>query len=214
MRASGRLVALAALALAIGAPPAPAQNGGGAATAAREPVLQPGDQVRITVWRKAELSGELTVGPDGTLVHPLYRTVRVTGVPFSAVEARLGAFLEQYEARPQFVAEPLVRIAVGGEVPRANLYWLRPETTVGQALATAGGPGERGRRDRFLLFRDTTRIVVKVQGGDRQAFQSPIRSGDQLLVERRGSAFREVVAPIIGLTGSLAAVLTVVLRAK
>ena len=35
--------------------------------------LNPGDQVRIVVWRKAEFSGDFAVAANGTIAHPLYR---------------------------------------------------------------------------------------------------------------------------------------------
>lgn len=196
------------LALLLGAPPLAAQNG----APADDMVLQPGDQVRIAVWRNVELSGELTVGPDGTLLHPLYRAVRVTGVPFVAVESRIRAFLEQYEARPQFVAEPLVRVAVSGEVARPNLYHLRLDVTVAQAVALAGGPTERGRRDRVRWTRGGGVRVVRLGGADPAA-GLPVRSGDQLVVERRRAVFREIIAPIITVAGATAAIVNVVLRA-
>ena len=35
--------------------------------------LAPGDQIRITVWRKPEMSCDCTVAGNGTIIHPLYR---------------------------------------------------------------------------------------------------------------------------------------------
>src|SRR3954447_12607951 len=81
-------------------------------------VLTPGDSVRIEVWRKPEFSGDFVVAPDGTITHPLFRSVRVAGLPFATAEANLRTFLGQYEENPQFVMEPLIRVAVSGEVPR------------------------------------------------------------------------------------------------
>src|SRR5688572_5924286 len=73
--------------------------------------LAPGDSVRIVVWRKPEMSGDFIVGPDGTITHPLYRSVRVAGIPFSTAEANVRNFLARFEQDPQFVVEPLVRVA-------------------------------------------------------------------------------------------------------
>src|SRR5688572_4485310 len=69
----------------------------------RAGALNPGDVVRITVWRKPELSGEFVIAADGTVSHPLYRDVRVTGLPLDAVDARIREFLGKLEANPQFV---------------------------------------------------------------------------------------------------------------
>ena len=41
--------------------------------------LKPGDMVRVTVWRKPELSGDFRVLADGSIAHPLYQAINVTG---------------------------------------------------------------------------------------------------------------------------------------
>src|SRR5688500_15038061 len=67
--------------------------------------LSPGDSVRVMVWRKPEMSGDFIVGPDGTITHPLYRAVRVGGVPFSTAQANVRNFLARFEQDPQFILE-------------------------------------------------------------------------------------------------------------
>ncbi|MEO7501028.1 MAG: polysaccharide biosynthesis/export family protein, partial [Gemmatimonadaceae bacterium] len=74
---------LLAAALLFGVSAAKAQSPGGPQT------LNPGDQIRIVVWRNPELSGDFTVAANGTLNHPLYREIQVTGIPLTAVEERL-----------------------------------------------------------------------------------------------------------------------------
>ncbi|HKG91040.1 MAG TPA: polysaccharide biosynthesis/export family protein [Gemmatimonadaceae bacterium] len=175
-------------------------------------VLAPGDAVRITVWRKPELSGEFVVATDGSLTHPLYRVVRVGGVPLTTAEERVRVFLEQLEVNPQFVVEPLLRVAVGGEVMRPNLYTLRPETTIAMAVAMAGGNTERGRRDRVRLLRGHEEIILDLTRPEVGAAQMPIRSGDQILVDRRHAVFREYVAPAITVAGATAAILNAIFR--
>lgn len=123
-------------------------------------ILVPGDALRISVWQRDELSGEFRVSADGTLTHPLYRTLSVTGIPVEQLQDRLGSFLSTYAANPQFVIEPLLRVAVGGEVARSDLYMLPPATTIAQALAVAGGATLRGRRDRVLVIRDNEERIV------------------------------------------------------
>jgi len=173
--------------------------------------LNPGDVVRITVWRKPELSGDFVVAGDGTLSHPLYRDVRVIGVPMAAVETRVREFLTKLEANPQFVVEPLIRVAVGGEVRLPNLYTLRPETSLAQAVAMAGGPAERGRRDRLVLVRQNQQVVIDLRRSDAAGSSMPVRSGDQILVERQSAVFRDVITPMVSILGATAAVMSVIL---
>lgn len=175
-------------------------------------LLRAGDAVRITVWRKPELSGEFLVAADGSLTHPLYRTVQVMGVPLTTIEQRVQTFLARFEENPQFVVEPLLRVAVGGEVARPNLYNLRPETSIAQAVALAGGANERGRADQVHLFRDGTRQVLDLTNPESNAGRMPVRSGDEIVVARRRAVFREVVAPVMTVIGAVAAITNVVLR--
>lgn len=182
-----------------------------AASQAAAAMLRPGDAVRVTVWRQPDLSGEFAVGTDGTLSHPLYRDVQVVGIPLPDVEARLRAFLLQFEANPRFVVEPLFRVAVGGEVGRPNLYYLRPGTSISQAVALAGGPTERGRWDRIRLLRDARELRYDLTTPSAQTTLL-IASGDQILVERRHATFRDFLGPVITVVGATAAVLNAVLR--
>ncbi len=175
--------------------------------------LRPGDAVRITVWRKPEMSGEFAVAADGSLNHPLYRALRVTGIPLATAEGRLRTFLQQYETNPEFVMEPLLHVAVGGEVVRPNLYTLRPETSVSDAVAMAGGPTDRGRRDRVRLLRDGGEVVLDLTRPQPGVATTPIRSGDQILVDRKRAVFRETIGPIVMVAGATAAILNVILRA-
>ncbi len=181
------------------------------ATSAAGVALNPGDVVRITVWRKPELSGEFAVAGDGTISHPLYREVRVTGLALAGVEARLREFLGRLEANPQFVVEPLLRVAVSGEVRTPNVYNLRPETSLSQAVAIAGGPNERGRRDRVLLVRQNQQVIIDLRRADAAGAGMPVRSGDQLLVEQQRAVFRDFIGPMLNVLGATAAVVSVIL---
>jgi polysaccharide export outer membrane protein len=178
------------------------------APAAPVSAVRAGDAVRITVWRKPELSGEFAVTAAGTLAHPLFRSVVVVGVPLETVESRVRDVLKQYEDNPQFVVEPLLRVGVGGEVRLPNLYSMRPETSIGQAVSLAGGPNDLGRKDRVLLMRDGQRIEVDLRATAGFA-GTPVRSGDQLVVERQHSIFRDFITPTIVLAGSIAAIINV-----
>jgi len=173
-------------------------------------VVRPGDTVRITVWRKPEFSGDFIVTAEGTLTHPLYRHVVVTAVPLATVESRLNEVLKQYEANPQFVVEPLLRVAVGGEARTPNLYSLRPETSVGEAVALAGGASDRGRTDRVILIREGRRTLIDLRGAEIPA-ATPIRSGDRLVIERATSTMRDIIGPTVVILGSIAAIANVVL---
>jgi protein involved in polysaccharide export with SLBB domain len=174
--------------------------------------LNPGDQVRIVVWRNPELSGDFTVAANGTLTHPLYREVQVTGIPISEVEDRLRTFLTRYTTNPQFVIQPLVKIIVSGEVRSPNLFAVPPETTVSQAIVLAGGPNAGAALDRVRLRREGQEIIVDMNRPDSQAATLQIRSGDQIQVPRAGNSFRDYIGPAASTVAALVSIASFVLR--
>ena len=177
---------------------------GMAQVAPSDPGLQPGDVVEITVWQREELSGEFTVAQDGTLVHPLYRQVRVTGLPADQVEDRLRSFLSQFEANPQVIVRPLYQVAVAGQVFRPDIYTVQPGTTITQVVTMAGGVLETADTDDVQLTRGTTTSEVDLR--QLATVQMPVQSGDQLLVKAKGSVsvFRETVLPLVQLGMTIA----------
>jgi polysaccharide export outer membrane protein len=174
--------------------------------------LAPGDQIRITVWRKPEMSCDCTVSGNGSIIHPLYREVQVVGVPLTTVEERLRTFLARYEQNPQFVIQPLVRIVVGGEVRTPNIYSVPPETTIAQSIALAGGPTDRGNLRDVKVIRDRNEIKFDISRPDSDAGVLQIRSGDQILVARRGRSAIEFVAPITSSIAAIAAIASILIR--
>lgn len=168
--------------------------------------LAPGDVLRVMVWRRPEMSGDSVIGDDGTLNHPLYRAVHVTGVPISVVEERVRAFLKRFNDDPQFSIEPMVRVSLSGEVRNANVYTLSPRTSIAQAVEMAGGVTERGRREDVRLLRGGNTYPVDLTRPDARSPLGPVRSGDQIFVRRHHDFFREYLAPGAAVTAAIAAV--------
>jgi polysaccharide export outer membrane protein len=177
-------------------------------------VLRPGDSMKLTVWRQPELSGEFTIDNDSSLAHPLYHSVKVAGVPFSTVEQRLRTFLEQYDANPQFSFDPMIRVAVGGEVQHPSVYPVRSGATVAQAVALAGGLTQYGRRDRVELRRGGQKVVIDLEHPHVGELSLPVHSGDELIVPRQRSFLKDILVPTFTALGATAAIVNVVLRAQ
>jgi polysaccharide export outer membrane protein len=193
----------------------------GTAPAASEQVtLAPGDSIRVVVWRKPEMSGDFIVGPDGSITHPLYQAVRVGGIPFPTAQANLRNFLARFEQDPQFVAEPLLRVAVSGEVGRPQVYALRPETSIAEAVAQAGGPRETANRKNVRVLRKEPSGAQRefkvdlMESEGSSASTLRIHSGDQIMLDRRRSFFRDVFMPALGVIGSAASIYLVIDRAN
>lgn len=186
------------------------------APAAAGILLQPGDTVRIQVWRKPEFSGDFVVGSDGTITHPLYRAVRVAGVPIATAEANIRRFLSEYDQNPQFVMEPLISISVSGEVPRPGVFAAQPRTTIAEAVARAGGTTQYARRNRVRIFRNEggarRELFLNLKDPSDPLSQGPIQSGDQIIVDRNKSFLKDVLLPIIGIIGSTASIVLLIQR--
>lgn len=174
--------------------------------------LRPGDMVEVLVWRNEELSGEFMVDDEGRLVHPLYRDVRVSDVPLDQVEDRLGTFLQRLEANPQFTVQPLIRVSVGGEVRNPNLYNLPPSTSVVEAVAVAGGANNLGKWDDVRLIRDGSSFKLDLTSPSTHLEGMVIQSGDQVIVGRRSTVFRDVVGPLASVVAAIAGLMVVATR--
>jgi protein involved in polysaccharide export with SLBB domain len=158
-------------------------------------MLEPGDTVKIEVWQRPELSGEFQVGLDGRILHPLYQNIRVTGTPADQVGPMVRDYLSRFEAEPQVVVQPLLRVAVMGAVNKPDVHLLPPGATVGQAVAAAGGVSTEGKFDDVRLIRNgrETRIDLTEAGEWSQL----VRSGDQVTVKAKAqNRFREVILPV------------------
>ena len=167
--------------------------------------------MRITVWRKPEFSGDYVIAPDGSITHPLFRSVKVAGLPFAKAEANLRTFLSQFEDNPQFVMEPLIRIAVSGEVTRPVVFAGRPETTIGEAIARAGGPTQNAANNRVRLIRMTpsgqqSQFTVNLSDPKISGGTTPLRSGDQIVIDRKKSFFKDFLIPALTVVGSIASI--------
>jgi|SRR5688572_4414964 len=171
--------------------------------------LSPGDQIRIIVWRKPELSGDFVVGANGTITHPLYKAVQVAGIPLNVVEDRLRTFLTQYETNPQLVVQSLVKIVVGGEVRSPNVFPVPPETTIAQAIMLAGGPTERGNIREVTVIREGQAVKMDLSRPDTDVSMLQIRSNDQVIVGRRSPGIGSYIGPVASSIAAAAAIISI-----
>ena len=151
------------------------------------------------------------MNPRLALIAAALASVGVT--PTLAADEQGRPVLLRLDANPQFVVQPLLRVAVGGEVVRPNLFNLPPETSVAQAVAQAGGATQQGQLDRVRLIRGGRAVTLDLTqpGG---AAEQPVRSGDQIVVDRRSSTFRDVVGPLGSVVAAVGAVASVIVSSR
>lgn len=146
--------------------------------------LQPGDLVRLRIWREVDLSGEYTINERGEVILPKLGTRRVLGIDPNELREILIAEFERYLINPSIEVTFLRRVNVLGAVRAPGLYPLDPTMTVSDALALAGGTMPDGRPDHVRLIRDGEVLAGQITQGTQIA-DLALQSGDQLYVPER-----------------------------
>jgi polysaccharide biosynthesis/export protein len=124
---------------------------------AQEYRLNPGDVLRVSVWREEGLERELLVQPDGTISFPLAGQVEAVGRTAGELEADLAAQLERFIPGPVVTVELIEArgnlVYVMGEVNSPGAFQLGRPTTVMQVLSQAGGFTPFAGRGRIKIIR-------------------------------------------------------------
>ena len=107
--------------------------------------LGPGDVLRVNVYDNPDLSQEVTIEADGAFSYPLIGRVQAAGLPVRQLESLLAKrFAEGYLVSPQVgvtvTQHKSQQVYVMGAVSKPGPYALQRQTTLLEALSTAGGP--------------------------------------------------------------------------
>jgi polysaccharide export outer membrane protein len=175
------------------------------APSAGEESIHPGDLVRLAVLREPDLSGEFPVNQYGTVVLPLIGEYDVSRETHRSFRTRVIHDLGEIRQAQDIEVTVLRRVRIVGEVNEAGLYPLDPTMTLGDALALAGGWTELAREGKVELRRGDQVIQADVRLDQRVA-DSPVRSGDEILVPRRSWLSRNAPAVIGSLAGLIVTV--------
>lgn len=206
-------------ALAFEAEAAPAQQGTSApsdlpagAAAGVDAEIRPGDQISLRILREPELGGVFTVPEDGEVVFPKLGSVYVADLRIGALEDSLRTDYGVYLRDPVVEVSVLRRIGVHGEVRQPNIYMVDLTVTLRDLIAQAGGVTQAGDPNDITIIRDGERIQVD-QGRTASFTTAELRSGDQVVVGRRGwMALNPAVAVSTGIS-LISFIITMVLLA-
>jgi polysaccharide biosynthesis/export protein len=153
--------------------------------------LNPGDVLRVSVWREEGLERELLVQPDGTISFPLAGQVAATNRTVGELEGEIAQRLERYIPGPVVTVELIEArgniVYVLGEVNNPGAFQLARPTTVMQALSQAGGLTPFAGRGRIRVVRklNDADTVVPFKYGDVADGEAPdveLRAGDVVIV--------------------------------
>ena len=142
---------------------------------------QPGDIVRVNVWREPELSGDLLVQNDSTAIVPSLGRMKLGGLTADSLNSLLiTRFRDPLVNTPVDVR--LIRpVPVFGSVPAPRVYPVDTTSTAIQVIARAGGTvGAEGLPRVQLLRFDGTKLNLAVEQS-LGAFD--LRSGDAIFVQ-------------------------------
>jgi polysaccharide biosynthesis/export protein len=125
----------------------------------QEPVYEYGigadDILQVDVWKRPELSKEVTVRPDGFISLPLVGDIRATGMVARDLAQVLQGKFKTFVADPEVTvivkASNSYKIYVLGKVRTAGMFVVKTPVSVVQAVAMAGG---------FTPFASPNDIVV------------------------------------------------------
>jgi polysaccharide export outer membrane protein len=152
-------------------------------------IIGQSDELEVQVWQEPDLSRTGVVRADGIISLPLVNDVKAEGLTVKELRELL---TEKYS---ELVADPVVSVMViqprsatffiTGKVAKPGEYTLFKETTLLQAVATAGGFTEWARTgDIAVIRKDGERIRVDygniVKGDARQ--NVILQRGDTVVV--------------------------------
>ena len=156
--------------------------------------IQPGDVLRVMVWKEEDLQQEILVRPDGGITFPLAGSIEAAGHTVEEVRTDLVAKIKE------FIPEPVVtaavtnlegnRIYVIGQVTKPGSYPMNPRLNVLQALTVAGGMTPFANLDGIIVLRSGAggkQRVLPFRYGDvskgRNLEQNaPLEAGDVVIV--------------------------------
>jgi polysaccharide export outer membrane protein len=120
-------------------------------------VIGPDDVLGILFWREPEISGDVTVRPDGIITIPLLRDIKAAGSTPEQLRERIQKAAEKYISQPNVtvvVRQIRSRNAfITGQVARPGPYPIVGQMTVLQLIAVAGGLGEFADSDEITIVR-------------------------------------------------------------
>ncbi|NQY14958.1 MAG: polysaccharide export protein [Henriciella sp.] len=180
-----RLIGVAVLVAAFGglsacqSAPAPTRDGSDAAQAINERVvgeyqLGAGDQLRVTVFGEAELSGEYVLDGTGVVSMPLIGDVTALNLTVREFQRALEQrFADGYLRNPRVSAEVLNYrpFYILGEVRQPGEYPYTNGLTVLNAIATAGG----------FTYRANDNVVMIKRADDSQEYRVRLEPTTKIL---------------------------------
>lgn len=147
-------------------------------------VLGIGDTIALTVYGHDDLSGSFTVNPEGVLPLPLIKDVSAAGFTTQELENSITTRLSG-----GYIPDPRVSVQINafrniyilGEVNAPGQYEYKPNMTVLQAVAMAGGHSYRANESSADITRHVREGIATFKVGNNTI----LKPGDTITIGRR-----------------------------
>lgn len=120
-------------------------------------ILGPGDRLEITVYRHADLTRDVWIGPSGKIMYPWAGDIQASGLSIFQLRDRIHDGLSKYIVDPQVSVDILSiqsqKIIVLGEVRTPGFFPAEISMSVLEAIARAGGASADAEQRSVLLIR-------------------------------------------------------------
>lgn len=185
----------------------------------RDGDVQVGDQIAVFVEGNEVLSDTFTVRAGPVLFLPTIGDIQVGGLLRSEMGARVAEHLSRYIVDPVVRVQPLMRVAVAGQVGSPGFYTVPSESLISDVLMTAGGPTGEADLRRVYVERRGNKLVEgelmqRAISEGRTLDQMNFHPGDQIhvpAVRKNGLSDPWVITRAITATAAVIGLLTRVL---
>jgi polysaccharide biosynthesis/export protein len=147
------------------------------------------DVLGVLFWREMEMSGDVTVRPDGMITLPLLGDVRAVGMTTDQLRDVLQKNATKFltDANVTVVVRQINsrKVYVQGQVGMSGAYPLIGPRNVLQAIAMAGGLSEYAKGDKIQIIRGNTMFrfnYKEVLDGKKLEQNIQLQPGDTVLV--------------------------------
>lgn len=156
-------------------------------------VIGPGDVLGVMFWREAEMSGDVTVRPDGRITLPVIGEIQAAGLQPDALKDQILAAATKYMTDPSVAVVVRTinsrKVFITGRVTTPGAHPLVAPLTVMQAIALAGGLTEYADAKNITILRSengesvTLKFNYKDVAKGRNLNQNiQLRPGDTVVV--------------------------------
>jgi len=167
-----------------------------------------GDRIALTVQAEYTLTDTFTVGsgPELMLPPPTTGAMSLKGVLRSELQSKVEQYISRFRNNPVVRAQPLLRIAVQGEVAKGGIYAVPADAQLADALMAAGGTTQFAKENKVTIARNG-RAFWQGTAFDTDLDAIGVKDGDQIVVGStrpgRGIDNLRVAALIISIAGGL-----------